>query len=68
MLEATYGRVGHFASFFTGFLIVFIFPLKYAFCFAVPVAIVNVIMNAMTWIILRYNTPKLIALYKYNEN
>lgn len=67
LLEATYGRVGHFMSFFTGFLIIFIYPYKYFTCFALPVALVNILMNSMSWFILRYNTPKLIALYKYNE-
>ena len=67
LLEIVYGRVGHVASFFTGFLIIFIFPLKYAMCFGFPVAIVNIIMNYMSVAILRYNTPKLIVLYKHNK-
>lgn len=67
LMEACYGRVGHYASFYTGFLIIFLFPLKYWNCIGLPVAIVNVIMNAMSWTILRYNTPKLIAVYKRNE-
>jgi len=66
LLEATYGRVGHFLSFFTGFLIIFIFPLEQALCFAVPVAVVNVFLNLLSLLILRYNTPKLIAIYKRN--
>lgn len=66
LLEAVYGRVGHFTSFITGFLVIFIFPLKYALCFGVPIAIVNVIMNSMSWMILRFNTPKLMAIYKRN--
>lgn len=66
LLEICYGRVGHFTSFFTGFLIMFIYPLKYFVNFALPVAIVNIIMNAMSWMILRYNTPKLMALYSFN--
>lgn len=67
LLEIVYGRVGHVASFFTGFLIIFIFPLEYAFCFGVPVAIVSVIMNYMPVAILRYNTPKLMVLHKLNK-
>jgi len=66
LLEATYGRIGHYTSFFTGFLVVFIFDLKYALCFGVPVAIVNVFLNSLSWMILRYNTPKLMAVYKRN--
>lgn len=67
LMEACYGRVGHFASFFTGFAIIFLYPLKYWNCFGLPVAIVNLIMNSMSWMILRYNTPKLLAVYKRNE-
>lgn len=67
LLEACYGRVGHFASMFSGFLIIFMFPLKFCLNFGIPVAIVNAIMNAMPWFVLRYNTPKLLALYKRNN-
>ncbi len=66
LLELVYGEVGHIASYFTGFLIIFIFPLQYALCFGVPVAIVNLIMIAMPVMILRYNYPKLVALYRLN--
>ena len=67
LMEACYGRVGHFLSFFTGFAVIFIYPIKYWNCFGLPVALVNVLMNSMSWIILRYNTPKLMAIYKRNE-
>lgn len=67
LMEACYGRVGHYASFYTGFLIIFLFPLKYWNCIGLPVAIVNVIMNSMSWVILRYNTPKLMAVYRRNQ-
>ncbi|MBE5735665.1 MAG: hypothetical protein E7361_04400 [Clostridiales bacterium] len=67
LLEIVYGRVGHAVSCVTGFLIIFIFPLEYALCFGVPVAVVNAIMNYMPIAILRYNFPKLMALYRMNE-
>jgi len=67
LLEAMYGRVGHFVSFFTGFLVIFIYPLEYALCFGVPVAVVNLLLNSLSWMTLRYNTPKLITLYRWNE-
>lgn len=67
LMEACYGRVGHFASFFTGFLVIFIYPLKYWACFGLPVALVNILLNSLSWMILRYNTPKLMAVYRYNE-
>jgi E3 ubiquitin-protein ligase DOA10 len=49
-----------------GFLIIFIFPLKYAPLFGLPVAIINAFYNYLSVAILRYNTPKLNALYKRN--
>ena len=67
LLEVCYGRVGHFSSFITGFLIMFIFPLSQFVNFGLPVALVNILMNAMSWTILRYNTPKLMALYEHNK-
>lgn len=67
MLEIYYGRVGHFTSMFTGFLVIFIYPLKYWTCFGLPVALVNVFMNSLSYIILRYNSPKLMAIYNHNK-
>ncbi len=60
LMEACYGEIGHFFSFFTGFLIVFLFPLFSGWLyFAIPVAVVNVFMNAPSYFILRYNFYKL---------
>ncbi len=67
MLEVYYGRVGHFASMFTGFLVIFLYPLNYWACFGFPVALVNVFMNSLSYIILRYNSPKLMAIYNHNK-
>jgi len=41
--------------------------LEYALCFGVPVAVVNLLLNSLSWMTLRYNTPKLITLYRWNE-
>lgn len=67
LLEINYGRIGHFTSFITGFLITFAFPFKYFLNFVLPVALVNIFMNSLSWMILRYNYPKLMSLYKRNQ-
>ena len=49
---------------FVGFTVIFIFPLKFALLVGVPVGIVNMVLNYMPVMILRYNTPKLKVLHK----
>lgn len=63
MYESTRGELGHIVSVPLGFLIIFIFPLKYWLCFGVPVAIVNMALNMLPVISLRYNRYKLNILY-----
>lgn len=65
--EANCGILGHFLGAVFGFLIVFIYPLKFWWCFGFPVAIVNFVLSLMPLFILRYNLPKLHTLYKYNQ-
>ncbi len=67
ILECNYGVVIHFSSVFLGFLVVFIYPLKYAFMFGIPVSLVNGILNLLPYFILRYNLYKLHVLYKFNS-
>lgn len=67
LLEAAYGRVGHLVSLLTGFSVIFIYPLKFAINFGIPVAIVNFVLNLMTYMVLRYNFPKLLTLHKRNS-
>lgn len=67
IMESNSGFVIHLVCCVVGFLIVFIYPLKYAFCFAVPVAIVNFVLHLMPAMILRYNNYRLSILHKYNE-
>lgn len=65
--EACYGFVIHVVTCFTGFLIIFICPLRYWFCFGLPVALVNAVLNVLPALVLRYNTFKLNILYTRNE-
>ncbi len=67
LMESNYGIWTHILDIISGFSIIFIFPLEYALCFGIPVAIVNVILNILPIFILRYNIPKLKVLYKRNE-
>ena len=67
MMEVAYGIVIHSVSMLTGFAIIFIYPLKYMWCFGIPVAIVNIFINYLSVAILRYNMPKLKVVYKMNE-
>ena len=62
IIECNKGVVNHRISYFTGFLDVFILPFSYALSIAVPVAVVNALLNMLPTIILRYNVPKLTAV------
>ena len=64
MVESYKGEIDHIIGMFVGFTVIFIFPLKFAWLVGVPVAIVNLVLNYMPVMILRYNTPKLQTLYK----
>jgi hypothetical protein len=64
LIESYKGEVDHIVGMFAGFTVIFIFPLKYALFVGVPVAVVNVFVNLMSTMILRYNTPKLKTLHK----
>ena len=67
LLEACYGELGHFCSFFTSFLIVLLFPItKYWWAISLPVATIIALMNLPSFFILRYNSYKLEILRKSN--
>lgn len=67
ILEANYGVMVHAMGMIFGFLIILFYPLKYVFCFGLPIAIVNLVYNWLSFSILRYNLPKLHKLYRINE-
>ena len=64
LIESYKGEIDHISGMIAGFSVIFILPLKYAWFIGVPVAIVNVVVNMMSTMILRYNTPKLKTLHK----
>ncbi len=67
ILEANYGVVIHIMSVPLGFLIILLCPIQWAFCFGVPVALVNAALNLLPAATLRYNTPKLMSLMRMND-
>ena len=64
LIESNKGYVEHIIGIILGFTVIFIFPFKYALTLGLPVAIVNMLLNSMSAMILRYNIPKLQTLYK----
>lgn len=74
ILEACYGSVIHFVSFFTSFLIIFIdfnmfvdFSAPIGLTIGLPVALVNAVLILLPTFILRYNIPRLKILKKLND-
>lgn len=66
ILECNYGAVIHLVGALLGFLIVFLYPLDCAPWVGIPVAAVNFFLNLLPLFALRYNVPKLEALYALN--
>ncbi len=65
LLETCYGEIGHFVSLFTSFFILFLFPIwEYWLAVAIPVAVVSMLLNIPSFVILRYNSYKLRVLRK----
>lgn len=67
LLEICYGEVIHFTSIFFGFLIIFMYDLRYCLYMGIPVAIANGIINYLSFAILRYNRPKLMTIHERNR-
>lgn len=65
LLESNYGVVGHLAGAFLGFLILLL-PFLPTFSVALPIALVNFVLNLLPTMILRYNIPSLLRLYRRN--
>ena len=63
LLESNYGVVIHWVNALVGFLILAI-PGLGGISYTLPVALVNFVLSLMPAMILRYNTPGLLRLYK----
>ncbi len=67
IIECNKGFLGHELGIFLGFLIL-LFPLpKYWLSIGLPVALVNVFLNKLSSMVLRYNVPKLTVAYQRAE-
>lgn len=63
LLETNYGTAIHLVNALTGFLLLAVYP-HITLSVALPVAVVNLLLSLMPFGVLRYNTPKLLALYR----
>ena len=64
IVECNKGVLTHRLSYPIGFLPMLFIPNVCAFSIAFPVAVVNLFLNILPTIVLRYNTPKLQAVLK----
>jgi len=67
IIECNKGVLTHKLSYPIGFLAMLTLPNICAFTIAVPVAIVNLFLNILPTIVLRYNTPLLTSALKRME-
>lgn len=66
LMESHYGVVGHIAGALFGFLIL-LFSFFRTLTVALPIAIINCVLNLLPTMLLRYNTPALMRLYRRNR-
>lgn len=64
IIECNKGVLTHRLSYPIGFLAMLLFPNICAYTVALPVATVNLFLNILPTIVLRYNTPKLKAVLR----
>ena len=67
IVEANYGIFVHVACMIFGFLVIFVYPLKFWHCFGLPVSLVNLVLNLLPIFVLRYNLPKLHKLLAFKN-
>lgn len=65
LMESHYGVVGHIAGAVLGFLILLL-PFLRPLAMALPIAFVNLVLNLLPTMLLRYNTPALLRLHRRN--
>ncbi len=63
LLESNYGVMGHLVGVFAGFAILLL-PFLAPLTMALPIAVINAILNLLPTAILRANTPGLRAMYR----
>lgn len=64
LLESKIGMLDHILGMVLGFFVILILPNQFALRISLPVAIINLVLNLPSLMILRYNKPKLEILLK----
>ena len=54
----------HFFSIFAGVLVFVLVPSRFILTIALPIFIVNTIMNTMSWMVQRFLRPKMVKMYE----
>ena len=67
LMESNKGVATHLFGIFAGFAAIWVFPFRFALTVCLPIALVNMVLNIMPIMVLRYNIPKLLALQKFLE-
>lgn len=67
LYENAYAQVIHISAAVIGFALVPLYPLEYWYCFGLPIAVVNCVLNCMSLSVLRYNFGRIKTLQKYIE-
>ncbi len=62
IMECNNGACDHIINVFLGFVVIFLFPLKWIWCFAFPAACVNLVLNWLPFATLQYNNYRLLRL------
>ena len=65
ILESKIGETVHFIGLFASFILLS-YP-RFLLCFGLPVAVINLLLNIPSLLILRYNRPKLGVLLERNK-
>lgn len=65
IVEANYGIGVHIAGMIFGYLVCLVYPAHW-YSVGIPVGFVSMILNGLSFMILRYNLPKLRTLYRIN--
>lgn len=63
LMECNKGVVTHYIGMFAGYLLILILPIRFALTICLPIAFVNMVLNILPILVLRYNVPKLLALH-----
>ncbi len=63
--ETNKGVVIHWIGVFVGYTAIVAFPFRFALTICLPIAFVNMVLNFLPIMVLRYNIPKLLKLQKF---